>query len=55
MRRGSIKNGSADENYKAIAPWYILDNKEYVERMILVRNRIEEYLKKSGRGRETGE
>jgi hypothetical protein len=33
-----------DENYKAIAPWYILDNKEYVERMILLRNRIEKYL-----------
>jgi len=33
-----------DENYKAIAPWYILDNKEYIERMILLRNRIEEYL-----------
>lgn len=33
-----------DENYRAIAPWYILDNKEYVERMILLRNRIEEYL-----------
>ncbi len=34
-----------DENYKAIAPWYILDNKEYLQRMILLRNRIEEYLK----------
>lgn len=33
-----------DENYKAIAPWYILDNKEYLIKMIMLRKGIEELL-----------